>query len=823
MLEGWTRTPAVGAAGVHAGRREGCWSHPTHDEYARHDSARRKVSIFRRGTDSATALQDYLVSEVISRVRGDYDRDDHLRPEAETIAALRSGNDPQTQDQLKKTGLGAFTPAGCFKRRRKGWISSRSGLTVVDVDGLEPEKTAVLRDRAEDLPGCVVAFRSPRGRGVKFLVRFDPVPRTSQEHDAATRIVMAAYTLELGVDVDPSGKDESRLCYFSRDPDLKVLPETAPFRWDPTADVPDLPKLPAKSGRAPAVAASSRSARVMRASTPDDLRAAAAGNRNNILNAGVYHDARARQLTAERRAEWIEAAGACGLVRDDGIESVTATMKSAKAAGTANPLSSRRAWAVASGEHDPALSRLWPVDSDARCRSEAEIVDQLAKSAAGRLRFVEEESSWWLFHDGEGWRQVSDRTLVKAVMAFGQATFGQDKYLNGEARWARNPRVGGRYSTARGAIYPLGGDHRVRTVAADWDAEPPVLGLPDGKLLNLDTGERRPVEPVDLVRRKLAATPATEGEYRASRFRALVEHVIPDDQEREYLRRRLGAALGDVPGMDDLVALIGPAGSGKGCLLAALGGAFGSYRVGVPATQLIRRSGPEAHPEWKARLAGARLMVADDLPAGNLDPDVIKGLLGTEVTARPMRGSSFDFTVNAPLLTTSNHPPSLSAADGAVDRRLKPIRCGEAVADPDPEVRAAMATPREWAAVLYWLETGYRDCRRGGCPVPRSVRDATAEIRAGTPLTEFSEQFEPGSQHTSREVYAKYERFARERHERPMGRNKLTQILKREYGWSDHKGTKGLRLLIVPPVHQPDTPRIHWGNRPDGRGGAFSD
>ena len=441
-----------------------------------------------------------------------------------------------------------------------------------------------------------------------------------------------------------------------------------------------------------------------------------------------------------------------------------------------------------------ALALLVPAEEVAECWCELDLAVEIDKLVAGRLRYIVEEKSWWLFHAEQGWQATNAKLILAAVSAFSRCNYvGKD--TNGNV--VRKPSTGGRRSTASGAVDILSGRADVLTHVGDWDSESTIMGIPGGLLLDLDTRKQRQVTASDLVRRKLSAAPATREQFEASRTRRLVDHLFADDQEAEYTQRRLGAALADVPGLDDFIVATGRSGCGKGCFVSLLKGVFGSYAAGIP-TPVLTRTGNKPHEEWLARLKGARLIVADDLPEGYLDPDPIKRILGSEITAAHKYGASFTFTNNAPILATSNHEPSLRSPDGAVDRRLKPIRCGHPLPEDeqDEAFRSAMKTPDEAAAGLFWILEGLAKYRGGGCPTPKSVRDAVVQVREDTPLVEFTEtRFKSGELYLTSTVYEQYRAFMTARGERPVGKNKVSQALVEETGWSREKGAQGARHL----------------------------
>ena len=264
----------------------------------------------------------------------------------------------------------------------------------------------------------------------------------------------------------------------------------------------------------------------------------------------------------------------------------------------------------------------------------------------------------------------------------------------------------------------------------------------------------------------------------------------------------MGAALMNIEGLDDAIWLFGAPGCGKGVTVEALFAAFGSYAASVPAGELTAgaRAGG-GHLQWKHRLRGCRLMLLDDAPDCNLDPSAIKQLLGSVVTANAMRKGSVDFRIHAPLVVTANQPPSLTAADAAVQRRLKPIECGPSIpeAEQDETVRAGMRQPRELAAVICWLVAGAQGYTDGKCPVPISIRGRALAVMEEAPMTEFAQQFAQGSWVASSFVWEKWCSFYATRNTRPGGKKTLTVRLVSNYGWQweDRRNARGMLVATL--------------------------
>ena len=385
-------------------------------------------------------------------------------------------------------------------------------------------------------------------------------------------------------------------------------------------------------------------------------------------------------------------------------------------------------------EEEVAADHPVPTEPVAMCPSQIDLALAVAKHSAGRLAFVREERAWLAFWPGKGWETVHPGDLIERLMEFGRNNMAA--LVDG--KWKLTPRAGGSRGTAEGVAAALSGVPGVATAAAEWDADMDVLGLPGGKMVRVSTGEIRNLTVSDRVRWRVSCFPATDAELQDSRFLAVVEHGIPNDQEREYVQRRMGAALSDTQGHDDLIAFVGPAACGKGTILEAIKEVFGSYAGVVPASE-IQTGGRRSHSAWLAALRGRRLLCCDDMPQRDLDVSAVKQLLGSVVSAQHMRTAPTDFRLHAPLLATANHSPTIGAADSGLRRRLKPITCGASIPEDeqDPKVRASMSSPKEQAAALRWILDGAKKYRGGGAPVPRSILDSAEAIMDESPTSEF--------------------------------------------------------------------------------------
>jgi len=146
-----------------------------------------------------------------------------------------------------KNKLPAFTLAGTFSPSRLiANLQQHTGVIHADLDHLSDVLAAKQAISAD--PRTVYAFISPRGEGLKFGVR-TPILPDDPAYKHAWQAVATEYERLYGGVWDRSGKDISRLCYVSYDPDLYVNFNAEVF------DVPPAP-APRPQPQRPSVASS---------------------------------------------------------------------------------------------------------------------------------------------------------------------------------------------------------------------------------------------------------------------------------------------------------------------------------------------------------------------------------------------------------------------------------------------------------------------------------------------------------------------------------------------------------------------------------------
>ncbi|WP_395050290.1 VapE domain-containing protein [Flavobacterium sp.] len=126
-----------------------------------------------------------------------------------------------------KKSLPAFTPSGKFVGGRKlEFLAEYSNTIILDIDKLSKEDLTKAGHLANQSEFTYASFNSPSGNGLKILVKID-TPKA--EHKETFLLVQAHYEKLLKLEIDKSGKDITRLCFYSSDENLYFNPEAKNF------------------------------------------------------------------------------------------------------------------------------------------------------------------------------------------------------------------------------------------------------------------------------------------------------------------------------------------------------------------------------------------------------------------------------------------------------------------------------------------------------------------------------------------------------------------------------------------------------------------
>lgn len=336
---------------------------------------------------------------------------------------------------------------------------------------------------------------------------------------------------------------------------------------------------------------------------------------------------------------------------------------------------------------------------------------------------------------------------------------------------ARLHGLAGRVSSVRAALTFAATAERLRTLPDQWDADPWLLGCPNG-LVELRTGAFRPYTPADkLLRRTNANWDPSAPE--PTLFLNLVEHLAPE--AAAYLQRFAGHALVGKLLHERMLFIYGleddlrNGDNGKTTFANALADVLGSYYAMADSALLaetqFQKSSGSATTDINA-LIGARLALLNETDKSMVLSAVkLKRLVSvSDIAHRKMYAEQEQSRITAKLLVTTNRRPTVTDTDQGTWRRI-------AALPPQPPIPKDQRDPHygeklvaERDGILQWMYAGLRAVLADTSPDPMTPIGAVAqeveEWRYGQDLFGqwAAEHLELGPTHraTRQRVYASY-------------------------------------------------------------------
>ena len=118
--------------------------------------------------------------------------------------------------------------------KSRGDITAMTGLSLVDLDHVEPEQLAALRRKAVEDSHTLLCYVTVSGRGLRIIFSYevDKSYSLSQQMQFYEKVFAAGndyYARLLGVEPDRQCKNVGRLSGLAHDPEVHFFPSAAPF------------------------------------------------------------------------------------------------------------------------------------------------------------------------------------------------------------------------------------------------------------------------------------------------------------------------------------------------------------------------------------------------------------------------------------------------------------------------------------------------------------------------------------------------------------------------------------------------------------------
>jgi len=265
----------------------------------------------------------------------------------------------------------------------------------------------------------------------------------------------------------------------------------------------------------------------------------------------------------------------------------------------------------------------------------------------------------------------------------------------------------------------------------EFDALDNWLHLADGQLLNLDTGEHRPVKATDYQQAKAGCVWAGEwqevGAAGCPGWLKFLDDIFEGDAGQiQFIQEVFGYTLHGGIHEQVIFCHTGNGANGKSKLLGALLRLMGSYASTLAPDDLSFAAGRFAKPFERvaAKIEGKRLVVLDDLEVTeHWSEATVKNLTGERLRARAEYEQSREILNRAKVHLGLNVTPKPQAENYGLLRRICLIPYEVQFAqDTEASKRIDSMIESELSGILAWAVLGYRRwAKRGRLVMPEMV------------------------------------------------------------------------------------------------------
>jgi putative DNA primase/helicase len=308
------------------------------------------------------------------------------------------------------------------------------------------------------------------------------------------------------------------------------------------------------------------------------------------------------------------------------------------------------------------------------------------------------------------------------LMNAGLSSEGQDELV----KYARKANLAKRAKNYISDIYTLvSKDDNFTVEPGSFDADRNLLGTPDGTV-DLTIPSFIDTDPCNYISKQTICAPAKGEPVRWLQF---LDEIFEGDQDViDFIQILCGYALTGQTREEKLFFLYGSGANGKSKFLEALTYIWNDYATRIAPSTLLNK-GFSDHPTEIAKLAGARLALGSELPAGEIwDDQKLKELTGGDtLTARFMRQDFFEFKPQFTLLLAGNHIPQMKHVGEAERRRFVLIPFNFTIPSEERDPKLGEKLEKEAGQILTWCIKGAGKYNKSGLIIPSSILKASQD------------------------------------------------------------------------------------------------
>lgn len=280
---------------------------------------------------------------------------------------------------------------------------------------------------------------------------------------------------------------------------------------------------------------------------------------------------------------------------------------------------------------------------------------------------------WYKWGD-DGWHRVDDLVPHRDAQQVpdvirDEANFITDLPTRQQfVKWAKDTESASKLT----AIVSLAKGHeRFRKTVDDFDNDIYSLACANG-MVNLRTGDVRAFSRTDLFTKNTRTV--YEPGFKLEKWDNFMNDVTDgDDELKEYLQMSAGYSLTGSVQEECFFIVSGYKQTGKSTFVTALESMLGSYHQTVAPDLLLKRYGKDTPRDELVKLAGSRMVSAEEIPEDAIFDDALLKRItgGSTLSARYLYQEAFDFMPQFKLWLATNFDPVTQ--DSAMFRRIKRI------------------------------------------------------------------------------------------------------------------------------------------------------
>jgi len=390
------------------------------------------------------------------------------------------------------------------------------------------------------------------------------------------------------------------------------------------------------------------------------------------------------------------------------------------------------------------------------------------------------------------------------------------KAINAHRGWARQSKS---YRVAQNSLAWAEKLPALATDLTKWDADPWVLGTPDG-VYDLPSGKLAPTTAVTerYVSLLTSVSPVMKD---CPMWRDFLDKATGGDKAlQSYLQRLAGYCLTGSTREQSLIWFLGLGGNGKSTFLETLSAILGTYAHTMRAEVLVAAK-YEQHSTELCDLKGKRLVVTSETEqAKSWREALLKRLSGSDtITARRVHKDSITFKPTHKLIIAGNHAPQLSSVSEAERRRYQMVHWNytfKPLDDPTFETGKDIVRDdyfnqkieAEHGAILHWAMLGAQEWFKEGLKPPDSVLLDSSEFLHEQDLFEewLQECCErlPGAYAYTTQLFQNWHGWCQARGEFGGTQRAFTERLKQKGCKPDSIGREKKRIIVGLVLTNPD-------------------